>query len=98
MAGQYTKYNSGDTVRLKFIIEDFEGELVDPSIIIIKFYDSRYTFMSEVTLDAGNKVSKGIYDYDYESEETRTGDILYKIFATIEGKLSVKKGGMAFVF
>lgn len=55
----------GDTVRLGVEFRDFDGYLVDPSSITLKIYSVKKEILLSISITASDKVSTGIYEYDY---------------------------------
>jgi hypothetical protein len=58
-------YLSGNTIRIQATFTDFDDTATDPDVIKLIIYDSKYTKLSEYTLTSANKVSTGVYYYDY---------------------------------
>ena len=55
----------GDTVRLGVEFRDFDGYLVDPSSITLKVFSVKKDILFSVAITSADKVSTGIYEYDY---------------------------------
>jgi len=55
----------GDTVRLRCNFHNFEGEPIDPTEVIVTFYDSEQVELEVITLTEDNKDGIGNYFYDY---------------------------------
>lgn len=79
-------YQSGNTVRLKAEFKDWNGNNIDPDVIKLIIYDSRYQKLQEIEVPASNKVNVGMYFYDYVFE---AGLFIYEWLATIGGTPSL---------
>lgn len=90
-----TKVTIGDTVRLIVEFYDFDGDLVDPTNIIITIENRQREVLIEIPLDDGSKVlnsaglpQTGKYYYDYTT--TEVGLLYYYFKGTINGTVGLK--------
>jgi hypothetical protein len=92
-----TKVQAGNTVRLLCKFYDTNGDLVNPSLVKIIFYDYMYKKEFEQTLDAKYRIDTGTYFFDFrtEYEEKR---YIYEFNGTIAGYPSVKRADFKTVF
>lgn len=81
----------GDTVRLGVEFRDFAGYLVDPSSITLKVYSARKEVLLSTTITASDKVSTGIYEYDYVLPYGHT-KLYYEWGATVDSGPMIERG------
>lgn len=87
-------YFTGNTVRLKATFKDFDGILIDPTIIKVIIYDYKYQKISEyVPIKTG--VGTYILNYTTPQEEQR---IIYEWYSEIQGSPSLKRGSFKISF
>lgn len=56
---------SGDTIRIKVHFKTFTGDSVDPTEISLKIYDKDKNLIEEIPINDTNKITEGVYFYDY---------------------------------
>lgn len=83
-------YQYGNTVRLECKFYDFENELVNPEIIKIIIYNSKYEVILNEFLNTNNSKGVGEYFYDYVTEK-KEQKLYYEWFAEINGKPSIMR-------
>ena len=89
---------SGDTVRLTAIFKDFSDSLVDPELIMVKFYDAQKVQLGEPIF--GEEIVKdapGVYHYDYIVPDGHR-KIYYEWLGMINDKPSVERDIMQITF
>jgi uncharacterized protein YfaS (alpha-2-macroglobulin family) len=80
-----TIVTAGDTVRLKVAFKDWDGLPVDPSDITFTVYDEAMGAQgTPVSIGAANKVSTGVYQYDYTTPYM-PGTYLAEFIGTLDG-------------
>ena len=57
----------GSTVKLKATFMDFDGEVADPTDVVIRFYDAKEQQVGDNI--SAVKVGVGQYEYDYEVQK-----------------------------
>jgi len=77
---------AGNTVRLKAEFKTFDEVYADPTNIKLKIYDKNRKIIGNIVLDNNNKVSTGIYQYDYTIPNNCT-EITYEFSGVLENKL-----------
>lgn len=83
---------AGDTVRCKASFSDWDGIAADPDIVKWIIYDSDYTKIEEHTLSAANKLSAGVYAYDYTIPTSAIGKrFVYEFYGELGGKPSIDR-------
>ena len=90
-------YQHGNTVKIDCIFHDFNGEKVDPDLVKIIIYNSRYEILDEIIINAENKKAVGEYFYDYVTENKRQL-LYYEWYGEINGKPTLKRGKFTTVF
>ncbi|KFZ25933.1 MAG: hypothetical protein KQ78_01889 [Candidatus Izimaplasma bacterium HR2] len=92
-----TKVTIGDTVRLIVEFYDFDGNLIDPTDIVITIENKQREVLIEIPLDAGSKLINsagltqiGKYYYDYTT--TEVGLLYYYFQGTINGTTGLRNG------
>lgn len=85
----------GNTVRVTGSFYNFAGVLTDPDVgtIFVKFYDSKMVQIgSSVNLTVGaNKVSTGVFKYDYTIPVTTSPSIIYEFSGTVDSVTSLNR-------
>jgi len=84
-------YPYGSTVRLQCSFFDFNGEKIDPTIVRIIIYTSRYEQLLSETVGGANRTDIGVYHYDYTTEK-KDQRLYYEWYGEIDGKPSLKRG------
>jgi len=92
------KYYAGDTVRIIFSFFDYGNELVDPTIVKVLFYNSKFVKIGEAVMGADNKISTGNYYYDYTSSSSYRDTLYYETYGEVNGFPSISRASMEFVF
>lgn len=83
----------GNTIRLRASFYNFSDVLTDPTAITLKFYDQkRVQIGSDISITVANKVSTGIYEYDYTIPNTTSSAIVYEWRGLISGEVSLARG------
>lgn len=86
----------GNTVKVQASFFNFANALIDPTVgsIFVKFYDSKMNVLSGPTLltVAANKVSTGIFVYNYTIPVTTSPTIIYEFVATVDAVPSLNRG------
>lgn len=91
-------YQSGNTVRLIAKFKDYDGVLIDPDLVRVIFYDSKYKETGSVTLSNLNRLSLGEYYYDYTIPMSLNGFSYYEWYSEINGKVSIKRDSISSKF
>ena len=81
----------GDTVRLGVEFRDFDGYLVDPSSITLKVFSVKKDLLFSVAITSADKVSTGIYEYDYVLPYNHT-KLFYEWAAIVSSGPMVERG------
>jgi hypothetical protein len=79
-------YESGNTITLTCEFKDIYGNLIDPGIVSLIFYDSKYKQLSEVILNNDNRISLGNYTYDYHSDPAKEETVIYEWKGELSGR------------
>lgn len=78
---------TSNTVRLKAEFKTFADVLADPTGITLKIYDKfKKQIGTTITITSANKVSTGVYQYDYTIPTGYTY-IVYEYAGTLEGSV-----------
>lgn len=90
-------YLTGNTVRLTATFKDNSGVLRDPNIIRVIFYNYRYEKIDEFSIGTANKISTGVYFFDYRTpnEEMK---IYYEFYGEIAGNPAIQRNSFKTVF
>jgi hypothetical protein len=75
----------GDTVKLGGEFRTWNGIYADPTAITLTIYDKARRVIETVSITNANKVSLGIYEYEYVVP-AGVGDLEYEYSGTLEGK------------
>ena len=75
------QFIKGDTIRLSATFKDFSRNLVDPSAMSLKVYDSTGTAVISKVLADLTRESVGVYRYDWTT--TTNGDYIYEYSGTL---------------
>lgn len=84
-------YQYGNTVRLECKFFNFGGQPVDPTLIKVVIYNSKYEQISSINLTVSNRLDIGDYFYDYTTEK-KEQKLYYEWYGEIDGKPSLKRG------
>lgn len=90
-------YQYGNTVRFDGSFFDFDGIQVDPDIVKLIVYNSKYEILHESIMGVDNKRNIGEYFYDYVTENKKQ-TIYYEWYGEINGKPSIKRGQFVTTF
>jgi len=82
----------GDTVRLIVNFVDFDGNMIDPTDIELKIYDSNEQLKETITIDDTCKQSTGVYQYDYPTPDDTQGDLIFEFRGMFSGKPILSRG------
>lgn len=91
-------YHAGNTVRLQCIFEDFDGIRVDPDVVKISFYDSKYNKLDEVILGTSNQTDVGVYFYHFVTDNEEEKRYVYEWYGELNGLPSLKRSSFRTVF
>ena len=83
----------GNTVRLTAQFKDWDEVAVDPTLIKLIIYDSKYTKLNEYIVGVATKLTTGSYYYDYVT--TVVADFVYEWYAEIDGLPSLKRSWLS---
>lgn len=76
----------GNTIKLRAEFKDFDGIPYDPTDITLTVYDDNRVLVSgPISLGEGNKISNGVYEYDYTIPAGNT-NLVYEFKGLIGGK------------
>lgn len=83
-------YLTGNTVRLIGTFKDNSGNLKDPNLIKVIFYNYRYEKIDEYSVGIDNKLGTGEYFFDYKtpSQEMK---IYYEFYGEIAGNPAIQR-------
>lgn len=76
---------AGNTVRVANVFYDFNGEMVDPTLIKFRIYSEKYELEQEIDLGEGNRVRTGVYYYDYVTSEEPGVQKIVEFYGEIDG-------------
>lgn len=85
----------GNIVRITAFFYNFAGVIAEPDTasIAVRFYDSKAVQIgSTVILSAANKITTGVYKYDYTIPATTSSTIIYEFTGTVDGSPSLNRG------
>lgn len=85
---------SGNTIRLYSYFYDLNNptQLIDPDEVVFTVYDQKWTKVSETVLSAVNKISLGVYFYDYTTPtDFKIGVYNYEFKGIVGGKPSLNR-------
>jgi hypothetical protein len=85
-------YLTGNTVRLTATFKDNGGQLKDPNLIKVIFYNYRFEKIEEFVLGSANKVSIGQYFFDYTTPRDEM-KIYYEFYGEIAGNPAIQRNG-----
>jgi hypothetical protein len=91
-------YHAGNTIRLKCIFEDFDGNRINPSNVKIIIYDNKYKKIQESLLSSGYRTGIGEYVYNYITPSDSEQRIVYEWYGEINGLPSLKRSSFRTVF
>lgn len=91
-------FQAGTTVRLQCIFEDFDGVKINPTIVRITFYDTKYNKLQEYNLNTGNSISTGIYIYNFITSSEEERRYVYEWYGEIDGLPSLKRSSFRTIF
>jgi len=83
----------GNTVRLQATFKRFDGILSDPESLTFKVYDSSKRLIFADNLTNINKISVGLYYYDYLIPNG-IGDLTYEFSGILEGSVILGRGNI----
>ena len=89
-------YKQGTSVRLTSVFYDWEGNPIDPSNVILKIYDGRYTKLEDLPLTVNVNTGVGEYQYDYTF--LTEGEFVYEWYADINGSPSLERERIRVIF
>lgn len=84
-------YQYGNTVRFEVKFYNFNGEPIDPNVIRVIIYNSKYQQLSSDSVGMNNRVNIGEYFYDYTTDK-KEQKLYYEWYGEIDGKPSLKRG------
>ena len=84
-------YQFGNTVRLDCVFYGFDGERINPDLVKLILYNSRYEILKEEFMKTENQRNIGEYFYDYITEDKRQ-TLYYEWYGEMNGKPSLKRG------
>lgn len=94
-----TVFLCGNTYRVKATFKDFDGQNVDPNIVKFILYDKKYEKINEYVLNSSNKISDGVWFYDYEIPmEHIDRKFYYEFYGEIGGKPFINREGFKVEF
>lgn len=89
----YEPYDKGNAIRIKTTTKDYNGDLTDPSSIVITIY--KYTSPTEktavVTAQAMTKISTGIYHYVWQSTTDSLAGTYSALIIAVTGDYTSRK-------
>lgn len=89
MSKDIKTYQFGNTIRFEAQFFDFDGMPVDPEMIRLKIYNSKYVVVhDEPAAKVQGITGKYYYDYETEPKEQR---LYYEWYAEIGGKPSLER-------
>ncbi|PMC34751.1 hypothetical protein CJ195_21830 [Bacillus sp. UMB0899] len=88
---------TGDTVRLKVHFKTFDGVSVDPTDIKLKIYETDKTLYEEITITDTDKLSKGVYFYDY-LPASELNEFIFEFAGSYNNKPILSRGKVTISF
>ena len=85
-----SRYHKGDTIRLKAIFYTCDGELANPTGVMLKIYDENRRVVTQVSGDSIQHPSAGEYYYDYTTDDE--GEFVYEFSGIGEGTTILRRG------
>jgi hypothetical protein len=86
----------GNTIRLHASFYNFSEVLTDPTSITLKFFDQRRNQVgTDITIGIGEKISTGVYEYDYTIPNINSNALIYEFKGIIGGFASLSRGIIA---
>lgn len=86
-------YETGNTIRLKGTFKNNAGDPTDPTVINLIIYDRFYRLLSQYPLGSSNKVSTGVYFYDYTIPAgVQDQTYYYEFYGEITGIPALNRG------
>lgn len=87
----------GDTIKLHVEFRSFLNTLIDPTSIILNFYDFNKNLIgSSINIDQSYKVSTGVCEYPYTLPSTGYSMVFYEFIGRVENTPSISRGTIAF--
>ena len=84
-------YQYGNTVRIDCSFYDFNNQKIDPDLVKVIVYNTRYEVLLEEIINTNNRKDIGEYFFDYVTENKKQ-TIYYEWYGEINGKPSLKRG------
>jgi hypothetical protein len=86
-------YISGSTIKLKCTFTNFEDNLIDPDVVKFIVYDYKFNKINEYILNSSNKISEGIYFYNFTTPNEESL-IYYEFKGEIQGTIAIERGSI----
>lgn len=86
---------TGDSVKLQVKFKTFSGEVISPTDVKLKIYESvndSHRLIETIDLSIENQVTLGTYAYDYVIPEGTTTDLVYEFSGIYNGKMTLARG------
>lgn len=85
-------YQLGNTVRLTAVFKDWANQVVDPTLVKLKVYNSGWALMHDYSLGIEDKLVTGEYYFDYTIPYSYRTKVLYiEWYGEIQGTPSIKR-------
>lgn len=88
---------TGDTVRLKVHFKTFDGVSVDPTDVKLKIYETDKTLYEEITITDTDKLSTGVYFYDY-LPASELNEFIFEFAGSYNNKPILSRGKVTISF
>lgn len=84
-----TIYQTGDTIRFKSTLKDFDGNIVEPDLIKFIVYDQKFLKIYEITLSVLDRLDSGEYVAYYTP--VSDGTYYYEWYTELSGLPSLDR-------
>jgi hypothetical protein len=98
MSDTLNVFQAGNTIRLQCTFEDFDGNKINPTNVRIVFYDVKYNKLQESILSTGNRISTGVYVYNFRTSSEEEKRYVYEWYGEVNGLPSLKRSSFRTIF
>lgn len=82
-------YQYGNTIRLECIFRDFDDKKIDPNLVKLIIYNSKYEIVFQTNTVVKKDIGEYFFDYTTENKEQK---LFYEWYGEIDGKPSLSRG------